>query len=134
MALNMIRQLEYWQNTAERNMTTASYLLRGRRYDACLFFCHLAIEKLLKGLVVAHTKDFAPYLHNLPRLGELAGLVLRAKQAQQLKEITAFNIAGRYDNEKYAFYKKCTAAYTKRQYAICQQIYLWLKREYQKKS
>ncbi len=45
-------QINYWKKSAERNWKTVLSLFKNKHYDACLFFCHLVIEKLLKGLAV----------------------------------------------------------------------------------
>lgn len=49
MDSRMKRQIEYWFRSGERSWTTAQFLFKGKQYDACLFFCHLTIEKMLKG-------------------------------------------------------------------------------------
>ncbi|MFH1838293.1 MAG: HEPN domain-containing protein [Candidatus Kuenenbacteria bacterium] len=125
-------QINYWKKSAERNWKTALSLFKTKHYDACLFFCHLTIEKLLKGLVVEQTKTAAPYIHNLEKLSKFAELKLTKEQIETLKIIVNFNIAGRYDDEKFAFYKKCTKKYTEKYLKICEELYLCLKKEYQK--
>lgn len=126
-------QIRYWKITAERNWETTRSLFKLKHYDACLFFCHLAIEKILKGLVVKKTKQASPYTHDLERLALLANLVVSKNQLENLKIISEFNIVGRYDNIKYEFYKKCTKEYTEKYFKICEELYLWLKKQYQKK-
>lgn len=51
------KQIEYWRQAGLRGFKTAQDLYKTKHYDACLFFCHLALEKLLKGLVVQNTKQ-----------------------------------------------------------------------------
>ncbi|MFH1233664.1 MAG: HEPN domain-containing protein [Patescibacteria group bacterium] len=121
-------QINYWEKSAERNWETALSLFKTKHYDACLFFCHLAIEKLLKGLVVGQTKKAAPYTHYLEELAKLIKLDLTKEQINNLKIITDFNIAGRYDDAKFAFYKKCTKKYTEKYLNISEELYLWLKK------
>jgi len=38
-------------------------MFQTEKYPYALFFGHLAIEKLLKALVVKQTKEHAPYTH-----------------------------------------------------------------------
>ena len=97
--------IEYWEKSAERSWKTAKGLFDIKRYDACLFFCHLTLEKMLKGLVIQKTKKPAPHIHRLDRLSSLANLKLTDNQLKNLKIISGFNIAGRYDNVKFNFYK-----------------------------
>ena len=127
-------QINYWKKSAERNWKTALSLFKTKHYDACLFFCHLTIEKLLKGLIVEQTKKPASYTHYLEELAtKLIKLNLTKEQINNLKIITNFNIAGRYDDAKFAFYKKCTKKYTEKYLKICEELYLCLKKQYLKK-
>jgi len=72
--MNIKEQTDHWKHLAARDWKTARGLFEIKRYDACLFFCHLTLEKLLKGLVVFHTKQEAPYIHDLERLSVAANL------------------------------------------------------------
>lgn len=127
------RQIEYWRASGERNWSTAQFLFKGKRYDACLFFCHLTIEKMLKGLVVKNAKRAVPYTHDLAELANIAKVNFDAEQIKNLRIITGFNISGRYDNEKFSFYKRCTKPYADKYFLLSKQFYLWLKKEYLKK-
>lgn len=126
-------QVHYWRQSAQRNLATAASLFKTHHRDACLFFCHLALEKLLKGLVVRETRQFAPHIHDLAKLSELAAVALTVQQRQSLRTITTFNIAGRYDEIKFAFYKQCTPRFTKKYFTITNELFVCLKDEYQKK-
>ncbi|MFH1889967.1 MAG: HEPN domain-containing protein [Candidatus Kuenenbacteria bacterium] len=127
------QQIDYWYKSALRSWQIALVLFDSKHYDACLFFCHLAIEKLAKGLVIHQTKKEAPFIHDLNTLAQLAKIEFTKKQGDQLKIITTFNIAGRYSDAKYDFYKKCTRSYTQEYLKTSKEIFLWLKKEYQKK-
>ncbi|MFH1192263.1 MAG: HEPN domain-containing protein [bacterium] len=131
--INVEKIIEHWLETAEHNLGTAEFLLQGKRYPECLFFCHLALEKVLKALVVQERKEHAPYIHNLVALAKLAKIKLSPKQVDELTTITEFNIAGRYNEVKYNFYKKSTKAYTEKYFKITKETYLWLKKFLQKK-
>ncbi|MBU4375378.1 HEPN domain-containing protein [Patescibacteria group bacterium] len=125
------QQIEYWETSAGRNWKTALGLFELKHYDSCLFFCHLTIEKMLKGLAVKQTGKSAPYIHRLDQLSSLAELKPTEEQLKNLKIISGFNISGRYDEIKFAFYEKCTSQYTEEYLEISKQLYLWLKKQYQ---
>ena len=127
------KQIEYWRKSAEIDWKTAKGLFKIKRYDGCLFYCHLALEKLLKGLAVKKIKKSAPQTHDLERLSILANLPISKEQTKNLQIITKFNIASRYDSFKFSFYKKCTKNYTKKYLNISEDLILWLKKQYQKK-
>ncbi|MDP3912351.1 MAG: HEPN domain-containing protein [Bacteroidota bacterium] len=50
--INVAKQIEYWQKTAESDVETASILISSGKLIEGLFFCHLCIEKIIKALVV----------------------------------------------------------------------------------
>ena len=132
--MNRIKQqVDYWRKSAERSWKIALVLSDSKHYDACLFFSHLAIEKLVKGLVVRQTKKEAPFVHDLNALSKLAKLEVSKEKEDKLKIITTFNVAGRYSDAKYDFYKKCTRSYTQKHLEISKQMFLWLKKEYRPK-
>lgn len=123
---------KYWKKSAERSWRASLSLFESKHYDVCLFFCHLAIEKLIKAMVVERTGKLAPFIHDLEKLAHLAKISLTNETTNTLREITNFNVAGRYEDAKYSFYKKCTKSYTEKYYKICQEIFLWLEKEYKK--
>ena len=87
----------------------------------------------MKGLAVKKTKKHAPYIHNLDRLAVLSDLSFTKEQRCDLGVISEFNMATRYDNIKFNFYKKATRDYTRQYYQVTQKFYLWLEKEFLKK-
>ena len=132
--INIKKVIKYWLTTAEHNYGTAKFLLKGERHPECLFFCHLMIEKNLKALIVQRTKTHAPYTHKLVDLARLAKIDLSTEQIDALTIITEFNIAARYNEFKFDFYKRCTKAYTKKYFLISKKLYLWLKKQFSLKK
>lgn len=127
------KQIEYWKKSADRDWDTAEFLLKTKHYDTCLFFCHLTLEKILKGLVAARIRKPAPFTHDLAKLSIEADIILSEEQIQNLRIITGFNIATRYDDAKFSFYKQCTKSYTEKYFNISKNLYLWLKKQFPKK-
>ena len=82
--INTEKLIDYWRKSAEKDHETAEYLLEGKKYSACLFFCHLMIEKILKALVVKETKTHSPYTHKLVDLAKLAKIKLNKRQINNL--------------------------------------------------
>lgn len=104
--------VDYWKKTAEHDYETMQGLFQIKRYDACLFFGHIVLEKTLKALVAHVIGDHAPYTHNLIRLAELANMKLSEEETEFLREVNTFNMEARYPEEKLAFYQCCTPEYT----------------------
>jgi HEPN domain-containing protein len=130
---NLKSQIDFWKKSGERDIYTASSLLQLKRYDACLFFCHLSLEKFLKGLYVKKTKQAAPYIHDLAQLASVIKITLPEGMIKQLRIITTFNISGRYGNIKRDFYKICTRQYANEYFKTTKEIIVWLKKQYRKK-
>ena len=106
------------------------YLYKGKKNSYCLFFGHLVIEKLLKGLYAKNNKE-NPYTiksHNLLALAEKCKLELSDEQIEKLQIITQFNISARYDDYKETFNKKCTDEYTEKQVENIEEVRAWLKK------
>lgn len=119
--------------TAEEELEVAEGLFKLGYYAQCLFFCHLSLEKMLKALVMKRTKQFPPLTHDLRRLAQIAKLELSKKQELVLEKIFAFNIAGRYNEEKLKFHKKCNKNYALQYLNISKDLIIWFKKEFQKK-
>lgn len=126
--MNKQEALIYWVNQSERDIQTATDLYATKHYDWCLFIWHLAIEKILKALIIKKDKPLL-YIHDLGRLAQTAGLTLTSDFKKQLNEITNYNMEARYDSIKSAFYKKATKQYATEWVKICQTIYNNIKTE-----
>ena len=126
-------QIDYWHKSGKENLDAAQILFRNKHFDSALFFGHLALEKMLKGLTVKVTEKPALYIHDLEKLALIAKLGFGEEKAISLRSISDFNIAGRYKEIKFTFYKKCDKKYTEKHLKIIKELFLWLEEEYQKK-
>jgi len=111
--MNAKNVVKYWQKTAEHDYETMLALFKSKRYSDSLFFGHIVLEKILKGLVVEKIKKEAPYIHDLVRLEKMAKLGLPEEKLDLLDRVNNFNIRARYPEYKLQFYKSCTKQYTK---------------------
>jgi len=94
--VNVEKQVNQLRDGALEAWKDAEYLLQGKRIWLGLFALHLAIEKALKAHVVKATRDIPPFIHNLPKLAEVANLDLSEKQKNLLAALNPYNIRGRY--------------------------------------
>lgn len=122
--------ISYWLETAEEDLKTAGELLGLKRYHHALFFCHLALEKLLKGLVYKRTKNHPLPIHDLAKLAQQTGVSFPDTHMQDLEEITTWNIQARYDTIKRSFYKKATREFSSLWFGKVKEIFVWIKRQY----
>lgn len=129
------KKVIYWQKDSEKDFKVAEVLFERKFYDRCLFFCHLTVEKLFKAIVIKETKKSALRIHDLRKLAQDAGLELGQEKKDLLDQFSAFNIIGRYPDDKAEFYKmyskdkKIAEKYLK----LTADLVIWLKKELQKK-
>lgn len=125
MTFDTGKTISYWRETAAYDMETARVLQERARNPSALFFGHLALEKLLKALVVKATGTHAPLTHRLAKLASLTGHEAPPDFATDLELITEFNIEGRYPEDKLLLYAKCTPEFTAGHMARIEEIYRW---------
>lgn len=122
--------LKYWIESADDDFKSADSLFKSKRYHHALFFCHLSIEKLLKGLIYKNTNNHAPPIHDLEKLSRKSKLSISDDLIEKMDEITTWNIKARYDDYKRQFYKKANEKYTTKWFIIVKELILWLKSQY----
>jgi len=66
--MNIKKLQDYWFAGYKDALLTAEKLYEAKRYHHALFFGHLALEKILKAVVVKQTKEHAPVTHDLVKL------------------------------------------------------------------
>ncbi len=116
--------VEYWKTSSKDDLDTAQKLFESKKYHHCLFFVHLSLEKILKAIYVSTKQESALPVHDLVRLAQKAQLDLNNKIISQLAEVSTFNVAARYDDYKFQFYKKATKDYAQRWLRIGNKLYL----------
>ena len=98
--MNFRKQIDYWKASSDEDLAAAESLLEKGHLRHCLFFAHLAIEKMLKAHVTRQTNDVPPRIHNLIRLAEIAGLMLNPEQEEFLREFGVYQLEGRYPDSE----------------------------------
>lgn len=121
------KTIKYWLDGAKYDMGVANAMFKTRKYPYALFMGHLALEKLLKALVVKNTKKHAPYTHSLDKLAKKSKIDMPEEMLIKLREFMEFHFEARYPSEQKAFYKKCTPSYTKANMSEIRKTYKWLK-------
>lgn len=128
--MSIDKMVDYWRRSADEAKENAEETYVRNHADWAFFFWHLAIEKLLKGIIAKNGKTPLP-VHDLAKLASIAGITLSVRHRDNLDEITTYNIDARYDDYKRSFYKKVTKkAYHVKWVDICREIFLWLSTMY----
>jgi HEPN domain-containing protein len=120
--------IQHWIKSAKHDWKTVHHLFDQRDYVYALFFAHLYLEKLLKALVVQNTETRSPYGHRLRALGQQAIASLTGEQIMFLERVTAYNIAGRYDDWRFAFRKRCTRQFCENELKEIERFGKWLQK------
>ncbi len=108
----MERTVSYWLEGARYDRGVADAMFKSKKYPYALFMGHLALEKILKALVVKNTKTHAPFTHSLPYLAENSKLEIPEDILVKLREFMEFHFEARYPHATKVFYKKCTKTFT----------------------
>lgn len=94
--IDVSKHIDYWQNTANNDIETADILIASGKYIEGMFFCHLAIEKIVKALVVKETNDIPIRSHDLFRLIEIANIQVNEEQSAHVQILMKYQLEGRY--------------------------------------
>jgi len=117
----------YWLEGAKYDLGVANAMFKSKKYPYALFMGHLALEKLLKALVVKNTKTHAPFSHSLPYLAEKSKAKIPEDILVRLREFMEFHFEARYPNANKSFYKKCTKIYTAKRLKELREVFKWAK-------
>lgn len=88
-----------WIKSSDYDLATAAGVLKTKHYVYVIFFCHLAIEKLLKALVAKITKRIPPKTHDLLLLLRLSDIDLPEKYQILIARLNSVSIPTRYPDD-----------------------------------
>ncbi len=127
MEFDVEKTVAYWLEGAEYDLGVAEAMYQTEKFPYALFIGHLALEKLLKALVVKTTGEHAPYTHSLPSLVDKFTFEVPQEIKKKLKRFMEFYFESRYPEEQKIFYKKCTRKFTEDSLKQIKEIFAWLK-------
>ena len=120
----MKKETKLWLTQAREHFKDALYLYDGSRYSACVFFCHQALEKILKACVVEFGNKVPSKVHQLDKIVREANLKLPKGWEVDLAEITRHFWKVRYpDFRRYVYTNKESAGPTIKK---TKEIYQWI--------
>ena len=93
----MVLEGERWAAQADYDLSVAQLLYQQEVYRYCVFFCHLALEKRLKAMIVEYA-DVAepPRIHNLIDLADIVGIDLPNEYEMFLGSLSKQSVLARY--------------------------------------
>ena len=105
--------VQAWKSSALEDMGLAGDLFKQGKNAHALFFFHLAIEKIIKGVHQHLKHEPSLFIHELYKLATNAGIEVSDSEKFELDEISTFNVAARYDIFKLKLHQKATPEYTR---------------------
>jgi hypothetical protein len=122
------KEIAYWRNLAFMDLQFASRLIEREEEETlyCLFFLHLALEKIFKAHIVKQTKQLPLKTHNLLLLAEIGKVKLSEEQNDFCGRINLYNIESRYPN---LFIPSATLQKAKEYFEQTKEILEWLVRQ-----
>ncbi len=132
MKFDVQKTVHYWFEGAEYDLSVAEAMFEKGKYPYALFMGHLALEKLLKSLVVAASGEHAPFTHSLPLLAGKLGIKVPVRIMKGLARFMEFHFEARYPDDQKKFYRKCTREFAKRNLQKMKETYAWLKKQSKK--
>lgn len=97
--MDIKKQAEYWHTGSLSDIDTAGILIDKNKLSEGLFFCHLAIEKILKALYVKNLSEYAPKSHNLFMLCEKSNITPEEDVEILLGILMKYQAEGRYPQQ-----------------------------------
>lgn len=123
----MRKTTKNWVMAAEYDLKTAESLLKARRKIYVIFLCHLAIEKILKGIISEKQEKLPPYTHNLVYLLGLTELSLSKKLNDFIELINGKSVPMRYPENVINLEKQFSIKLTRDYLKKTKEVFQWLK-------
>ncbi len=89
-------ETQEWIDDAEYDVQSAKAMLDAGRHFFVVFMCQLAIEKLLKAVIVERQGVVPPKIHNLIVLAERAGLTIPPEHHTLVRDLDNMSVVTRY--------------------------------------
>jgi HEPN domain-containing protein len=92
------KSIQLWQEGAKESLRVAHILLKEKSYALCLFHCHLASEKAMKGKYIAEKNTAPPKTHALDELAMILDIAT-PDTLEQYAELSDMAVQARYGDE-----------------------------------
>jgi len=122
-------KVQYWIDLSNRDINTAEYLIIGGHNLHGGYFCHQAVEKVLKAYFAKTTEETPPFIHNLKTLAVKTGLfdVMTNEQKDFVRELNPLNIEARYPEYKNKIAETLTDEIAKTFLTQTKEMIRWIK-------
>ena len=124
----MNKVVRNWAASANYDLQTADAMYKAGRYLYVVFMCHLAIEKMLKAILVQKfPEDAPPKIHNLINLAQRTKTTLPDNLKDFFQRIDNVSVATRYPEDLRTLSKEFNQDTAKRILTDTKRMIKWLK-------
>jgi HEPN domain-containing protein len=123
------KQVKEWFIQSDYDIDTADAMLKTGRFVYCVFICHLALEKALKGLVVKKLDKVPSKINNLIFLIDELNLELTEEQLKFVYQLNSLSITTRYPEELNKLIKVYNLKTTEQILNKTKEIQQWIKKQ-----
>ncbi len=120
-------KVQKWVESAYSSARSAYLLYKKRQYFESLYLAHLAIEKMLKTLMIIETGQF-DYGHNLNIF--ISKISLTQNMPEWMRDVCArmnqFQTAGRYPDEKLDLLRTIEPQFVQTEIKNMEKVLMWL--------
>ena len=125
----MLTETKNWIDSSDYDFTTANHMLQTGRYIYVVFMCHLAIEKLLKGILHEVTGSLPSKTHDLISLLKLADLQLPDHLSEFIGKINNASVVTRYPEDLSKILSAYPASVARDYFNKAREVLEWLKQD-----
>jgi len=126
--MELKEKIDYWIEIAFDDLDSADIMLKKKKYLQSGFYCHQAVEKILKGYYWYIKQEEPPYTHNLLKLSKESGIDNLANDSQKklIDILMPLNIEARYPDEKMRIMKTLNDSKSEKIYKETEEIVIWI--------
>jgi len=118
-----------WIASSDYDIKTAQHMLKSGRYIYVIFMRHLAIEKLLKGVVAQIQEEHPPRIHDLQKLTLLGSVEIPSEYQTFIADLNQMSIVTRYPEDLQKMVSQFPKSVAHKFLQQSQEFTRWLKRD-----
>lgn len=128
MNKKLLKTYEEWLEQSDYDFETARAMFKTGRYIYSVFMCHLAVEKILKGLCVKTLENDPPKTHDLIYLAKIIGIYLPEKLKLFIDDLNDLSVPTRYPDELKELLKQYKKDKTKEMIEQTKEVLKWVRK------
>lgn len=117
-----------WLELAKSDLRNADILFENRSYKDSIWYCHQALEKLLKAVIANRNKGVRK-IHDLVKLLEEIKLPYQQSISKFLEDLNPYYILTRYPEAGFNFKLTYSKQTTQKMLKTTKEIFKWLRSE-----